>query len=194
MTNIGWTNAIPDGEASVYVEQVGRSRSAQVNITAGYGYHDHMWSNQSFERSVKHWYKGHGRAGRYSFVWLYSEDYKGQTYSNIAVSELGGSDHVASSNSHKPGEKKPLTIHVDKDSMMLELHIPGFPRFGDINVQKTRVSRWHYGKVSDSLALDTKGSLKAWIMNKIQFSIPDYMFVPILSLFAPTEIVNHLVL
>jgi hypothetical protein len=138
MTNIGWTNAIPDGEASVYVEQVGRSRSAQVNITAGYGYHDHMWSNQSFERSVKHWYKGHGRAGRYSFVWLYSEDYKGQTYSNIAVSELGGSDHVASSNSHKPGEKKPLTIHVDKDSMMLELHIPGFPRFGDINVQKTR--------------------------------------------------------
>jgi hypothetical protein len=49
-------------------------------------------------------------------------------------------------------------------------------------------------KLVNFLALDTKSSLTAWVMKKMQFSIPDYMLVPILSLFAPTEIVHRLVL
>ncbi|CAG9984563.1 unnamed protein product [Clonostachys byssicola] len=63
--SVGWTNAVPDADASV---------SLSVGGTAvewsGIGYHDKNWGTEFFGSTFNSWYWGHVRIGPYSVVWF----------------------------------------------------------------------------------------------------------------------------
>jgi hypothetical protein len=82
--NIGWSNALPDADASVDFTLNGKRFAFE-----GVGYHDKNWSPQPFLDNVASWYWGHARLGPYSLVWFDFLAVTGIEYVSLYLSKNG---------------------------------------------------------------------------------------------------------
>ncbi|KAF2271732.1 uncharacterized protein EI97DRAFT_462531 [Westerdykella ornata] len=156
---IGWTNLIPDGQATVNLTAGAR----QLQFTNGVGYHDQKWSDRPFQEGVKDWYWGHARLGAYSIVWLHSANHDGKTYSNAYIYHIGSKASRVTCGNKEKSQPNPTFIALEnfKDYTDIRFAFPESLPF-KMRVEKTKIldaygpfSRWS-GKVSTDLVGGTR--------------------------------------
>ncbi|KXL51403.1 hypothetical protein M433DRAFT_148870 [Acidomyces richmondensis BFW] len=85
LPGVGWSNAIPDGDAIVDFHL----HYDTLEFDGAVGYHDKNWGSRPFSSSVATWYRGHGRMGPYSIVWYDALSKDGTEHVSAYVAKNG---------------------------------------------------------------------------------------------------------
>ncbi|KAH7130080.1 hypothetical protein B0J11DRAFT_602280 [Dendryphion nanum] len=120
LSNIGYTNALPD--ASVNTDFTFNSRSASRHLSfRGAGYHDHVWGDLPFRQSVRTMFTGHIRAGPYAIVWRYSTSIEKELFASGYVAKDGVITYVdCIETSEEKGVKAAIHVETDEASMSVQ--------------------------------------------------------------------------
>ena len=112
---LGWTNQIPDAEASAKFSVVSSStgRTKSLSFDKGSGWHDQTWSDRPWPALVKKWVSGRAIIGTGtldSINWFQGEDCTGKMHTSAYIARKGNVIRAACETVDKRGQERLVKI------------------------------------------------------------------------------------
>jgi hypothetical protein len=115
---LGWTNQIPDAQASAKftVTSASTKKMKTLNFGKGFGWHDQTWSDRPWLSVVKKWTHGRASIGSKSFDsihWFQGEDCDGKVHTSAYLARQGKAVMSACETVGKRGEESLVKVNSE---------------------------------------------------------------------------------